>query len=151
MAIQQEFQSLDNNFDKLNLQVFDFTNGFNCSDVHRFKKLDNFSVKTFELNFYHDQIEWNHIIEPIEVGENDSDRVLDLLIYKNHYVLNKAWEIFLGNHNCNFVCRICLRSFPSRNVLMKHRQRCDQQEITSIRTSNECHLYWKKKHFHKDP
>ena len=27
---------------------------------------------------------------------------------------------------------------------MKHMQRCDQKEITAIKTSNESHLFWKK-------
>ena len=32
---------------------------------------------------------------------------------------------------------------------MQQKRRCAQQEITSIRTSNESHLLWKK-HFHKN-
>ena len=32
---------------------------------------------------------------------------------------------------------------------MKHKQNCEQQEITSIRASIESHLYWKK-HFLKN-
>ena len=33
---------------------------------------------------------------------------------------------------------------------MKQKQRCEQQEITAIKTSNESRLYWRK-HFHKNP
>ena len=36
-----------------------------------------------------------------------------------------------------------------QKVLMKRRQRCEQQEQTSIRTSIEPHLNWKK-YFHKN-
>ena len=38
-------------FNELNFQSFDFTNGFKCSDVHRFNELINLSVNIFELNF----------------------------------------------------------------------------------------------------
>ena len=43
------------NFDELNIQYFDFTNGFRCSDVHKFNESNNLSVNIFELNFYQDQ------------------------------------------------------------------------------------------------
>ena len=75
--------------------------------------------------------------------------VIDLIIYKNHYVLNKKLNLFLGNQNCSSVCRRKLGSYTSQNELIKHNQRCEQQEITSIRTSNESLLYWQK-HFHKN-
>ena len=35
-------------------------------------------------------------------------------------------------------------------MLMKHNQKCGEDNITTIRTSNESHIYWKK-HFHKNP
>ena len=72
------------NFNELNIQDIDFTNGFKCSDVHKFNELNNFSINIFELNFYQDQNQWNHTLIPIEVSKNDSDRVSDLAIYKNH-------------------------------------------------------------------
>ena len=71
------------NFDELNIRVFDFTNGFKCSDVHKFEKLNNLSINIFELNFYRDQKKWKHKLIPIEISKNESDKVIDLLIYKN--------------------------------------------------------------------
>ena len=38
-------------FNELNFQSFDFTNGFKCSDVHKFNDLNNLSVNIYELNF----------------------------------------------------------------------------------------------------
>ena len=35
-------------------------------------------------------------------------------------------------------------------MLMKHKQKCGDGNITTIKTSNESHLHWKK-HFHKNP
>ena len=71
-------------FNELNFQSFDFTNGFKCSDVHKFNELNNLSVNIFELNFYQDGDKCKHNLIPIEISKNDSDKVIDLLIYKNH-------------------------------------------------------------------
>ena len=38
-------------FNELNSQNFDFTNGFKCSDVHKFNELNILSVNIYELNF----------------------------------------------------------------------------------------------------
>ena len=97
-------------FNELNIQGFDFTNGFKCSDVHRFNELNNLSVNTYELNFYQDGDKWKHNLIPIEISKIESDKVIDLLIYKNHYALIKKLHVFLGDHNKNFVCRRCLKS-----------------------------------------
>ena len=35
-------------------------------------------------------------------------------------------------------------------MLMKHKQECGDDNITTIKNSNESHIYWKK-HFHKNP
>ena len=137
-------------FNELNIQGFDFTSGFKCNDVHRFNELNNLSINIFELNFYQDQNKWKHKLIPIEVSKNDSDRVIDLAIYKNHYVLIKKLNVFLGDHNKKFVCRQCLSSYTSEIILMKHKQKCGEDNITSLRTSTESHLHWKK-HFHKNP
>ena len=37
-------------FDELSSEGFDFSNGFRCSVVHIFKKLNNLSINIFELN-----------------------------------------------------------------------------------------------------
>ena len=137
-------------FDEMNFQVFDFINGFKCIDVHKFNEINNLSINIFELNFHQDHNKWKHKLLPVEVSINESDRVIDFLIYKNHYVLIEKLHMFLGNHNCNYICRCCLNSHASQNVLIKHKQQCGAQDITSLRLSNESHLCWKK-HFHKNP
>ena len=38
-------------FNEINIDGFDFTNGFKCSDVHKFNEINNLSVYIFELNF----------------------------------------------------------------------------------------------------
>ena len=137
-------------FNELNFQNFDFTKGFRCSDVHRFNELNNLSVNIYELNFYQDGDKWKHILLPIEISKIESDKVVDLLIYKNHYALIKKLHVFSGDHNKSFVCRRCLNSYTCENALIKHEEKCGDDNICTIRTSSESHLYWKK-HFHKNP
>ena len=137
-------------FNELNIQDFDFTSGFKCRDVHKFNELNNLSVNVFELNFYQDQNKWKHKLIPIEISKNISDRVIHLAIYKNHYVLIKKLDTFLGDHNKKFIRRRCLSSYTSENMLITHKEQCGDDNITSIKTSNESHLFWKK-HFHKNP
>ena len=137
-------------FDELNIQDFDFTDGFRCSGVHKFNELNNLSVNIFELVFYQDQNQWKHKLITIEINKNSSDRVIDLAIYKNHYVLIKKLDVFLGDHNKKFICRQCLSSNTSENMLMKHTEKCGDDNITVIKTSNESHLHGKKRS-HKNP
>ena len=108
------------------------------------------SVKIIELVFYHDQKNWNQKVTPIEISKNNSDKVIDKLIYKKHYVLIKKTHIFLSNHDPKFVCKRCLSPYSSQIILMKFKVIWEQQKVTSTRTSNQSHPYWRK-HFQKNP
>ena len=122
------------NFNELNINAFGFTIGFKCSDVHKFNELNNLSVNIFELNFSQDQNKWRHKLIPIEVSKSNSDRVIDLAFYKNHYSLIKKLDVFLGDHNKKFICRQCLSSYTSKNMLIKHTENCGDDNITTIKT-----------------
>ena len=124
-------------FNVLNIDGFDFANGFFCSDVHIFEKLNELSTKIFELSFYQDQNYWKHKLIPIDFSKIKSDTAFELKIYKNLFVLIKKVHVLLGNHVCNFVCRRGLNSY----VLMKHKQSYNEHKITSIRSSKESHIY----------
>ena len=65
-------------FSDLNINDFDFTNGFKCSDMHRFEKLNNLSINIYELNFYQDVDNWRHNLIPIE---NSKKIQIKLLTY----------------------------------------------------------------------
>ena len=82
----------------MNLQGFEFTNGFKNGDVHIFERLNKLSKNIFELGFYQDQNTWKHEVIPIEVSKNDSDGVSDLLILKIIEFAFKIKKFFLGNH-----------------------------------------------------
>ena len=111
-------------FNELNINGFGFANEFKCSDGHKFNELNNLSINIFELNFYQDQNKWKHKLIPIQVTKKNSDRVIDLAIYKNHYILIKKLDVFLGDHNKKIICRQCLSSYTSENMVIKHEQKC---------------------------
>ena len=68
------------------------------------------SVNIYELNVYQDGDKWKHNLIPIEISKDESDKVIDLLINKNHYALIENLHVFLGNHKKSFKCRRCLIS-----------------------------------------
>ena len=82
----------------------------------------------------------------MKLVKSDSDRVLDLTVYRSHYVLIKKLNVFLGDHDKNFICRRCLSSNTSESMLMLHKQKCENTDITFIRNSSESDIQWKK-HF----
>ena len=55
-------------FDELNIDGFDFTNGFKCIDVHNFEKLNSFSLNMFDLVFCQDQNKWKIKSISIEIS-----------------------------------------------------------------------------------
>ena len=61
---------------ELNINDFDFTNGFKCSDMHRFEKLKNLSINIYELNFYQDGDNWRHNLIPKEISKSISEKLL---------------------------------------------------------------------------
>ena len=84
---------------ELNIQGFDFSYGKKCNDVHNFDELNSLSINMFEIKIYQDQNKWGHKIIPIEISKNNTDRVIDLAIYKNHCCLIKDLDLFLRGHN----------------------------------------------------
>ena len=109
-------------FDNLNIQGFDFIDGFECSDVHEFRKLIDLSINKFEICYHQDRNKWKQKLIPNIINLKKSYRIVDLLIYKNHFVPIKNLHRFLSNHICKFVCGRCLSSYTSQIVLMKNKQ-----------------------------
>ena len=59
-------------------------------------------------------------------------------------------NVRLGHHQRNFICRRCLNSYTSENMLTLHKPKCEVFDITTITTSTESNLHWKDR-FHKSP
>ena len=100
------------------------------------------------MSFYQDQNRWRHKLVPIGVSKDESDRVIDLLFYKNHNALIKKLNVFLGDHHKTSICRRCLNFYTSENMLKLHKPKSKNNDLTTIIISPESHIYWKKKHFH---
>ena len=87
---------------------------------------------------------------PNEVSRKDLDKVFDLIIYKSHYALVKKIIVFLGAHRRKVICRGCLNSDTSENMSMISEPKCENNDRTTITTSPEAHIHWKKQ-FHMNP
>ena len=61
---------------------------------------------------------------------------------KNQYVRIKTLHDGLGDPNKLFLCRYCLSSIKKENTLLKQNQKCEKQEVISIRTSTEFLINW---------
>ena len=72
---------------------------------------------------------------------NESDRFVDLLIYKNQNAPIIKINVFLGNYKKNYICKRCLNSCTSENVLLIHKPKCEIYDIFTIRTSSDSHLH----------
>ena len=68
-------------FKELNLDGYDFSNGLISSGVYRFEKLNILSMNIIEFFSHQNGNDWEQKIIPIEISKNDSDEVIDLLIY----------------------------------------------------------------------
>ena len=69
--------------------------------------------------------------------------------YKNHYALIKKLNVVFCDHNKGFICRRCLNSYTSENMLMIHKPKCENKYTTTIRTSPDSHMRWKNP-FHEN-
>ena len=106
-------------FNGMKMDGLDFP--FKTSDVERFEKMNNLAINIFELQFYQDGINGKQKQIPVEVSRNESEKVIDLMIYKNHYALFKKIHVFLGKHNSKFVCLRCLSCFKVENIVKQWR------------------------------
>ena len=86
-------------FDELYLDGFHFSNGFKCSDLHRFETIYNLSINIFETNFYQDQYNWKHQIVTSDISEKASRSDITLSIYKSHYFSIKKNVFLTKQHN----------------------------------------------------
>ena len=58
-------------FDELDIDCFDFFNGFSCSDMHTFGKLKTLSINSFELNCNQNKNKRKRNLIPIEISKNE--------------------------------------------------------------------------------
>ena len=58
-------------------------------------------------------------------------------------------NVFLGDHHKNFISRRGSNSYTSENMLRIREPTCENNDITTTKTSCESHLHWKNQ-FHEN-
>ena len=73
--------------------------------MQKFDRIYSLSISIYELNFYQEDSKWKHNLTPIEISKNDTvDRVIDIIINKNLYVLKKKLNVFIGKEDKKYDC-----------------------------------------------
>ena len=106
-------QIIDNNVKNRTFKVWILLTDSNVVIFINLKKLNILSITMFALSVYQDPSKWKIELILFEISNIVSDRVVDLLIYKNHYVFVEKLLTFSGKHDSKLICRRCLRSYSS--------------------------------------
>ena len=76
----------------------------NYSNVEKFENLKKFISNKIGKKFYQDAKQCKQNLVPFQTSRNDSNKVKDLMIWKNHCGFIEHLHIFLGTHISEFVC-----------------------------------------------
>ena len=97
---------------EFNIANIDFSIGMKITDTDKFENLNNeLSINVFEYSKEEDN---DYKLVPLYISKNiENRRIIDLILYKNHYILLKKLHVFIGKHDNSFVCRNCLSSYYS--------------------------------------
>ena len=135
----------DKHFNKIRIGDIDLSKGMFVTDVPKFERLNNnLSINIFELQNNKDE---KNSIVPLYISKNNLDKtIVDLLLYKNHYLLIKKLHTLLNNrdHHQNIVCRNCLSTYPSQEKLEQHRITCLDNDAMRYIKHHEKYLKWNK-------
>ena len=78
-------------------------------DIDKFERL-NRSLSTYVYDLAKSE-DFKHMLVPLYISIKFlNGRIVDLTIYKNHYVLLKKLHTHVGNDQKSFVCRKCWSS-----------------------------------------
>ncbi len=125
---------------ELNLSRITFPVKLN--DIPKFEVDNNLLINVFEL------VGMN--LNPLYIGSNEEgDRVIDLLYYKEHFILIKKLHTFGRNNQShrNYLCRRCMNGFRTEQALNNHKELCDKQEITRIVFPKDNSFKFNKYHY----
>ena len=109
--------------DELNINNIDFTNCMRIVDIPRLEKLNpTLSINVFEYSSEEDN---DYKLVPLYISKhNENRRIIDLTLYKNHYLLLKKLHLFIGKHDSCYVCRNCFSIYTVQSELSIHKRIC---------------------------
>ena len=112
---------------ELNIDNIDFSNGMKITDIPKFENLNNeLSINVFEYSTDEDN---DYKLVPLYISKNiENRRIIDLILYKNHYILLKKLNVFIGKHDNSYVCRSCLSSYTVESKLITHEKLCANKD-----------------------
>ena len=121
----------------------DFSNGMKITDIDKFENLNNqLSINVFEYTTDEDN---DYKLVPLYISKNiENRRIVDLILYKNHFILLKKLHVFIGKYDNSFVCRNCLSSYTVQSKLITHKILCGNKNKSVYIPSKETHVKWNK-------
>ena len=128
---------------ELNIADIDFSNGMKITDIDKFERFNNqLSINVFE---YSEDEDNDYKLVPLYISKNIENRkTIDLILYKNHYILLKKLHVFIGKHDNSYVCRNCLSSYSVQSELITHKKLCGNKNKSVYVPTKETHLKWNK-------
>ena len=128
---------------ELNITDIDFSNGMKITDIDKFEKLNNqLSINVFEYSKEDDN---DYNLVPLSISKNiENRRIIDLILYKNHYILLKKLHVVIGKRDNIYVCRNCLSSYTVLSKLITHKRLCCNKNKSVYIPSKETHVKWNK-------
>ena len=126
---------------ELNIDGIDFTNGMKIVDIPRFENLNPaLTINVFEYCTKDDN---DYKLVPLYISKNtENRRIIDLILYKNHYILLKKLHVFIGKHDNSHVCRNCLSSYSIQSELITHKKLCGDKKKSVYIPCKKTHIKW---------
>ena len=128
---------------ELNIGDIDFSIGMKITDIDKFENLNNqLSINVFEYSSDDDN---DYKLVPLYISKNlENRKIIDLILYKNHYILLKKLHVFIGKHDNIYVCRNCLSSYSIQSELITHKILCGTKNKSVHIPSKDTHVKWNK-------
>ena len=112
--------------DELNITNNNFSNGMKIVEIPRFERINpTISVNFFVYSTEEDKdykLVWLYISKL-----NENKRIIDLILYKIHYILLKKLHDFIGKHDCRYLCRNCLGGYTIQSELTNFKRICENE------------------------
>ena len=108
---------------ELNIANIEFQDGMKIVNIPRFEILKpTLAINLFEYSTDEDN---DYKLVPLYIAENNENRrIIDLILYKNHYILLKKLHVLIGKQDRRYVCRNCLNSYTNQSELTTHKRLC---------------------------